>query len=140
MPRVPKPSRVVKPSQLSCPECGAPMIRRSSHYGMFYGCSNYPACKATHGAHPDGKPLGRPADKATRLARIRAHRAFDSLWIPRHIMTRDQAYDWLKEVMSVVEPEAHIGSFCKEQCDMLIDLARAKLHGWVDGLGRKAVG
>jgi len=26
MPRVPKPSRVVKPSQLSCPECGAPRV------------------------------------------------------------------------------------------------------------------
>lgn len=28
-----------------CPKCGAPMILRTSKYGKFYGCSNYPSCK-----------------------------------------------------------------------------------------------
>ena len=30
-----------------CPYCGAPMVLRTSKYGPFYGCSNYPACKGT---------------------------------------------------------------------------------------------
>jgi ssDNA-binding Zn-finger/Zn-ribbon topoisomerase 1 len=29
----------------NCPKCGSRMIRRSSRYGMFYGCSRYPYCK-----------------------------------------------------------------------------------------------
>jgi DNA topoisomerase-1 len=27
-----------------CPECGAPMVERTSKYGRFLGCSKYPAC------------------------------------------------------------------------------------------------
>ena len=37
------------------------MVLRNSKYGLFYGCSTYPNCKASHGAHKDGKPLGTPA-------------------------------------------------------------------------------
>ena len=28
-----------------CEKCGSPMVVRSSKYGEFYGCSNYPKCK-----------------------------------------------------------------------------------------------
>ncbi|MEA3343478.1 MAG: DNA topoisomerase I, partial [archaeon] len=28
-----------------CPKCGAPLVERSSIYGKFLGCSNYPKCK-----------------------------------------------------------------------------------------------
>ena len=28
-----------------CPKCGAPMVLRTSKYGKFYGCKNYPSCK-----------------------------------------------------------------------------------------------
>ncbi len=28
-----------------CPKCESPMIRRSSKYGPFFGCSAYPKCK-----------------------------------------------------------------------------------------------
>lgn len=33
----------------TCPDCGAPMIRRSGPYGEFFGCSNFKSgeCKAT---------------------------------------------------------------------------------------------
>lgn len=30
-----------------CPRCGTPMVRRSGRYGPFWGCSNYPGCRAT---------------------------------------------------------------------------------------------
>lgn len=40
-------SRKSKRSQYisRCPECGAEMVLRTSRYGKFYGCSNYPRCK-----------------------------------------------------------------------------------------------
>lgn len=30
-----------------CPSCGRPMVRRTSQYGEFWGCSGYPACRGT---------------------------------------------------------------------------------------------
>ena len=60
-----------------CPECGEPMVLRNSKYGLFYGCSEFPRCKASHGAHKKtGQPLGTPADGPTKKARIRAHDSF----------------------------------------------------------------
>jgi len=29
-----------------CPECGDTMVKRSSIYGEFWGCMNYPTCQA----------------------------------------------------------------------------------------------
>lgn len=46
----------------------------------FYGCSRYPECKTTHGAHPDGSPLGFPADQETKGARTRLHKICDEIW------------------------------------------------------------
>jgi ssDNA-binding Zn-finger/Zn-ribbon topoisomerase 1 len=65
---------------LHCPDCGAMMSLRASKFGLFYGCSMFPQCRATHGAHPWGAPLGIPAKRDTKMARIRAHAAFDRLW------------------------------------------------------------
>ena len=28
-----------------CPKCEAPMVKRTSKYGPFLGCSGYPKCK-----------------------------------------------------------------------------------------------
>lgn len=102
-----------------CPDCGSSMVLRNSKYGFFYGCTEYPTCKAAHGAHKDtGKPLGIPADKKTKKARMRAHDAFDQLWKDKH-MSRTQAYEWMQEAMEMSEDEAHIGRFTEEQCDEL---------------------
>lgn len=42
-----KPSRhrANNRSNPKCPKCGAPMALRTSKYGKFYGCTNYPTCK-----------------------------------------------------------------------------------------------
>lgn len=102
-----------------CPECASAMVLRSSKYGLFYGCSEYPKCKAAHGAHKKtGKPLGTPADKKTKQARIRAHDSFDQLWKGKH-MDRSEAYVWMQEAMEMTEDEAHIGKFNEEHCDKL---------------------
>lgn len=101
-----------------CPECGGSMVLRQSKYGLFYGCGGYPKCRATHGAHKDGRPLGIPADKKTKQARIRAHAVFDQLWKEDH-MSRSEAYSWMQDAMGLTEDEAHIGRFTEEQCDEL---------------------
>jgi len=31
----------------TCPKCGGKLVERTSKYGKFYGCSNYPRCKYT---------------------------------------------------------------------------------------------
>jgi ssDNA-binding Zn-finger/Zn-ribbon topoisomerase 1 len=94
-----------------------------SKYGLFYGCNSYPNCKATHGAHPDGKPLGKPADKETKAWRIKAHLAFDKLFEGEQaVMNRDEAYQYLQTMMNLTEEKAHISKFDSEQCKELIDL------------------
>lgn len=103
-----------------CPDCGGVMALRESRFGLFYGCENFPACRATHGAHPDGKPLGIPADRETKKARIAAHKAFDRMWRgPKSDCSRGEAYRRLQLLMNLSADEAHIGRFTKAQCEQL---------------------
>lgn len=53
--------------------CGAPMKLKPSKYGHFYACTRWPECDGTHGCHPDGSPLGKPADAETRRLRQAVH-------------------------------------------------------------------
>ena len=123
-----------------CPECGAKMkLRFTDKYpnrrakqrrprpkptkSAFYGCSTWPDCDGTHGAHADGKPFGIPANKETKGARTRAHAAFDYLWQDKHgefFQERGEAYKWLAERMELDADDAHIGSFDKQQCEQLV--------------------
>lgn len=108
-------------SDLRCPECDAPMVLRDSKYGPFYGCSMYFAtkCPGSHGAHPDGAPMGTPANQAAKAARIRAHDAFDHMWRGMG-MRKNDAYRWMAKAMGLSEDEAHIGMFTIAQCEKLI--------------------
>jgi len=111
-----------------CPECGEPMVLRDSKFGLFYGCTAFPRCKASHGAHKKtGEPLGTPADGPTKKARIRAHDSFDQLWKGKH-MDRGEAYEWMQEAMGLSADEAHIGKFTIDQCDELEVLVDAYLE------------
>jgi ssDNA-binding Zn-finger/Zn-ribbon topoisomerase 1 len=110
-------------ADLICPECGAMMIlretRKFTHKDgsprKFYGCSRWPNCKGIHGAHPNGEPLGIPADKETKQWRMKAHDAFDGLW-KKGNMTRNEAYDYLAGRMALSADDCHIGRFDKNQC------------------------
>jgi ssDNA-binding Zn-finger/Zn-ribbon topoisomerase 1 len=113
--------------KLVCPDCGADMILKDGKYGKFYGCERYPQCDAAHGAHQHTeKPLGIPADKATRVMRIRAHKAFDKLWKKirekHRVDRRKWAYRWLRERMGMTAEECHIGKFTWEQCKKVIEI------------------
>lgn len=116
-------------TNLICPDCGAPMIlrktmkfpQRNGQPGLFYGCQRFPKCKATHGAHPDGRPLGIPGNAETKAARHRAHAAFDDIWEKR-LLSRGAAYRWLSKKLGY---EAHMGEMDVEQCERVIALCEA---------------
>jgi DNA topoisomerase-1 len=51
-------------SGVECPECGSPMIMKTSRYGKkFLACSKYPECKTTLSVDKDGKPVELPKVK-----------------------------------------------------------------------------
>ena len=107
-------------TDLKCPDCGAdmPLVPNPKKKGMYYQCVN--GC-CTHGAMPNGKPLGVPADKATRAARMKAHRVFDRLWSgPAATMTRRKAYRLMQKLMGLSDHKAHIAMFDAAQCRTLI--------------------
>lgn len=115
--------------ELKCPECGAGMVRRNSRYGLFYGCSRFPECRATHGAHKaTGLPLGVPGNRETKEARMGAHAAFDSLWRPKGApLTRKNAYAWLAGELDILSNKCHIAMFDKETCQRVRALCIARL-------------
>ncbi len=45
---------------VSCPKCGAPMIKKRSRFGDFLACSGYPGCTQTLPLTKDGKPVELP--------------------------------------------------------------------------------
>ena len=112
--------------EAACPECGSDMVLRDSRFGLFYGCVRYPACDATHGAHPNGDPLGVPANKETKQARMAAHDSFDQLWKGAtkkgRKTARKEAYAWLREQLDLTKEECHIGKFDKRLCTLAIKL------------------
>ncbi len=114
---------------LKCPECGADMALRNSRYGLFYGCTTYPKCKSAHGAHPNGKPLGVPADKETKRARMRAHNSFDRLWKDEGaMMSRAGAYRFLQREMGLTPKQCHIGNMSKQVCDIVCECVERRMQ------------
>ncbi len=115
---------------LDCPECDGRMIlRKSNKYPRpFYGCTRFPKCRATHGAHPNGAPLGIPANAETKQWRIKAHTAFDPLWgrddqyVSNRQGNRIVAYRWLAHQLGIPDwqRDCHIGMFNIEQCQQVI--------------------
>jgi ssDNA-binding Zn-finger/Zn-ribbon topoisomerase 1 len=111
---------------LTCPECGAPLRLKDSRHGLFYGCTRFPQCKASHGAHADGTPLGIPADEATKRARIVAHAAFDAFWQGRG-WSRSRGYCWLQEQLHLTSAECHLARFDQAQCKRVLDVVAGEI-------------
>jgi hypothetical protein len=111
-------------ANLKCPECSFPMTlmeNRDARYPktgtprLYYRCGAYPRCNITHGAHPDGSPLGFPGDRQTREARYAFHEVFDQVW-KSGPWSRSEAYRILQLLMDMPEEEAHVGNFSGDQC------------------------
>lgn len=81
---------------LHCAECSNKLHLRDSEYGIRYlpiSCERE-HCDGALGAHPDGIPVGKPADRRAKAARVIAHEEFDRLW-KNGKMTRSRAYAWM---------------------------------------------
>ena len=60
-----------------CPNCGKPLVRRTSRYGSFIACSGYPSCKYIYNDSKEGKPCpkceeGRLILRKSRFGRFYA--------------------------------------------------------------------
>lgn len=119
-------------TDLVCADCGGRLVYRTTgKYGPWYACERWPGCPGAIGAHPDGSPLGTPADTRTRKARTAAHEVFDALWKPgsqrnaKIRRRRKRAYAALGEFMELSKDECHIGMFDANQCARVIEFANA---------------
>lgn len=117
-----------------CPYCGSEVILKDAEYvyktpkarswGKVWVCSNFPACDAYVGCHPNTtKPLGRLANERLRALKSEAHRQFDPLW-KSHFMSRRQAYSWLADKLNLLPKDCHIGMFDVKMCQRVIHLCR----------------
>lgn len=120
-------ARPVRVRDLKCPECGGQMLLRvtKGKNRRFYSCERFPDCRGSHGCHPDGKPLGVPADQETKELRIRAHEVFDRLW-KLEGKSRAKAYTWLSIALGIKRVNCHIGSFDKAMCNRVILACKGK--------------
>lgn len=123
-------SRVV-----TCAECGSPMVLRwtEKYQRWFYGCSQFPACKACHGAHPNGEPLGTPADADGKVWRRKAHAVIDPIWqsLPERWRSkgRGRVYKWLRDQWPG-RKSVHIAGLTAAECQELVGLVeRAQAAG-----------
>ncbi len=47
--------------EVSCPECGSPMVLKKSRYGReFLACTRYPECRGTFSVDKEGRPVSLP--------------------------------------------------------------------------------
>ncbi len=109
--------------KMECPVCHLPARKTVDHEvypnkmftegRVMWVCPNFPRCDTFAASHPNGKSKGPMTSKPTRIAKIRAHAAFDRLWT-EGIMRRSQAYQFLAEHLGV--KEAHIAWMNIDEC------------------------
>lgn len=123
------------PASIPCPYCerqarqvdGRSIYphRPDLHAKRFYLCR---PCDAYCGTHPDGRPMGFPADRQLRKARNYVHALFDPLWEKvaeaydgednRKLrgVARSRAYRWLAERLAIEPAACHVTMFDLERC------------------------
>lgn len=118
-------------SDVMCADCGSVMRIVQGKRGPFYGCTKWPECGGTHGAHPEGEPLGIPADEKTKVARRNLHEKFDKLW-KGGLMSRKIAYMWLQGQMKMSRKQCHVAMFDLATCGRATKIINDFLHGEKD--------
>jgi ssDNA-binding Zn-finger/Zn-ribbon topoisomerase 1 len=108
--------------EVKCPDCGSKMILRTTDKirtrdgkaRVFFGCSRFPECRGTHGAHPDGRPLGVPGNAEVKRLRREVHSLLDEIfgeWKELSRKEKAEIYRFMKEntlrehVGEMLEPE-----------------------------------
>ncbi len=115
-------------NEMRCPYCGSTVIYRSaegiyrenSSGVMLYVCARYPKCDAYVRVHAGTKkPVGTMANRELRELRNKAHRTFDQIH-KSGIMTREEAYMWLSNMLSLPLSQTHIGNFGEYYCEVVL--------------------
>jgi hypothetical protein len=116
---------------LPCLECGSTERRLSDGREAYPHRSDlfskqfwFCGCGAFVGCHPGSDvPLGAPAGKATKRARMDAHAAFDALWKSRR-MGRGEAYRWLADKLGIAPRDCHIGHMTRDMAERVVSVSR----------------
>ncbi|MDD2878560.1 MAG: zinc-finger-containing protein [Acidiphilium sp.] len=100
-------------------------------FGPVWYCDPCDAWVGVHRNSPTFAPLGKPADKRTRLSRRAAHRAFDPLWIATvgrsgtsRAKARKRGYAWLAARIGIPVKKCHIGYFDEPRCRRVVVLCQ----------------
>lgn len=122
--------RPVHGEDVRCGECASPMVLRAWDGKTYYSCVRWPECRGAHGA-AGSRPLGRPGDRETRAARLRAHASFDRLWRPTEggTMGRNAAYALMRSELGFSEREGHLGMMNVADCE--------RVRAWADDVVSK---
>jgi hypothetical protein len=128
---------------MTCPYCGSAAELKDSaviyggrSYGLAWICSKFPECDSYVGCHPGTKkPLGRLANEELRIAKHRAHLAFDWMWRAKIVrdrcskkIARNAAYAWLARCLGIELEQCHIGMFDVETCNRVVAVCRRKSY------------
>ena len=123
-------------SKMRCPYCGGKVVYRSAD-GIYrdnskkinlYVCSHYPMCDAYVRTHQDTNiPVGSMANGKLRALRTTAHRYFDQLY-KTGVMSKQEAYRWLADLIGAPLSEAHIGHLGEYYCKQVIDKCKEMLE------------
>ena len=114
---------------MRCPYCGSTVIYRSAdgiyHNNskgiMLYVCSHYPECDSYVRVHAGTNiPVGSLANHELRTLRRTAHHYFDQLY-KSGCMTKQDAYQWLADLIGAPLSQAHIGYLGKYYCKQVIE-------------------
>ena len=131
-----KKRKGVNASQMRCPYCGSPVIYRSAdgiyhdnrNDTMLYVCSHYPECDSYVRVHAGTKiPVGSLANHELRSLRRTADHYFDQLYECGY-MSKQEAYQWLADLIMAPLSEAHIGHLGEYYCKQVIEESRKLLN------------
>lgn len=121
---------------MRCPYCGSPVVYRSAdgiyhdnpNGTMLYVCSRYPRCDAYVRVHAGTRiPVGSLANHELRSLRRTAHFYFDQLY-QSGFMSKEDAYQWLADLICAPRSEAHIGYLGEYYCKQVIEESRKLLE------------
>ncbi|MDR1630761.1 MAG: DUF3268 family zinc-finger domain-containing protein [Oscillospiraceae bacterium] len=125
----------MKQKILKCQYCGRTAVLRPATYVYgdkaieehVYVCSGYPVCNSYVGVHKGTlKPKGTLANGDLRNLRIHAHKLFSHFWTCG-LMSKKEAYRWMRYKFALTEEQAHIGNFSEYMCTQFMDECRKVL-------------
>ena len=122
---------------MRCQYCRSPVIirsadgiyRKNENDTQLYVCSKYPVCDAYVRIQANTKnvPVGTLANGELRALRREAHRYFDRIY-QSGLMSKQEAYAWLAEIVSAPMKHAHIGQLREYYCKLVIEESKQFLE------------